>query len=54
MDNENPCVFESAGERPLRPEDGLDDVHDAIDSREIFGMERKGGGERVIQCNNDS
>ena len=37
MDNANPLVFESAGVRPYCPEDDLDNVHDAIDSREVFG-----------------
>lgn len=38
MDNENPLVYESVGERPFRHEDELDDIHDEIDSREVFGV----------------
>lgn len=38
MDNVNPTIFESAGERPCCAEDELDEVHDPIDSREIFGQ----------------
>lgn len=37
MDNANPVIFESASARPFCPEDELDDIHDEIDSREIFG-----------------
>lgn len=40
MENENPRVFESVSARPFRPEDELDDVHDYIDSREIFDLIR--------------
>ena len=37
MDNANPEVFESSKARPTLPEDTLDDVHDEIDAREVFG-----------------
>lgn len=37
MENENPVIFESVSARPYRPEDEIDDIHDDIDSREIFG-----------------
>ena len=38
MENENPMVYGSVGPRLIRLEDDLDDVHDDIDSREIFGQ----------------
>ena len=37
MENANPVIFESASARPFCPEDEIDDVHDEIDSREVFG-----------------
>ena len=37
MENANPVVYASALARAVCPEDELDDVHDDIDSREIFG-----------------
>ena len=37
MENLNPVIFESASARPSRPEDELDDIHDDIDTREVFG-----------------
>ena len=51
MENENPLIFESVSERPIRPEDEMDDVHDDIDSREIFGKVRRNETELVqVQC----
>ena len=38
MDNANPTIFESAGERPYCADDEVDEIHDPIDSREIFGL----------------
>ena len=37
MENANPRVFESVSTRPSCPEDEIEDVHDDIDTREIFG-----------------
>ncbi len=38
MENENPVVYESVEPRIFRLEDDLDEFHDDIDSREIFGQ----------------
>lgn len=52
MENSNPRVFESAEARPCHPEDELDDVHDYIDSREIFGeLKISASGMQVRQRN---
>lgn len=40
IENVNPKVFECASARPLQDEDEVDEVHDCIDSREIFDLIR--------------
>ena len=39
MENANPEVFESVGERPVIPEEKLDEITDEIDAREVFGTQ---------------
>ena len=54
MDNINPEVFESSKARPVLPDDTIDDVHDEIDAREVFGKNFLGSDQLspylLVQC----